>query len=198
MVSHPSSAVDGHMRRWVRALLLVRAVSRVSPLRRPHVPVPTGPWSGTCNSRRRPAWRAKSVARGLVNLGREDELDRDALARLVASINRCLGVPNAPTPNVSAMVGEQLTVAESRPMGSVSYSTSCGVSSGSTTRCARFWRSTVHDRRRAGLGDLAGDQPGIGGRRGRSGGPRHPVPGRLTDVSASAPTGGHHLSAQRP
>jgi len=61
----------------------------------------------------------KSVAQVLVNLGREDDLDCDALSRLVASINRYLGVPNAPAPDVSAMVGEQLAVTESRPMGSV-------------------------------------------------------------------------------
>ena len=60
----------------------------------------------------------KSVAQVLVNLGREDELDRDALARLVASINRYLGVADAPAPEVTAMVGEELTVAQSRPMGS--------------------------------------------------------------------------------
>ena len=34
----------------------------------------------------------KPVAKILVNLGREDALDRDGLARLVASINRYLGV----------------------------------------------------------------------------------------------------------
>lgn len=60
----------------------------------------------------------KSVAQVLVNLGREDELDRDGLVRLVASINRYLGVADAPAPEVTAMVGDQLTVAGSRPMGS--------------------------------------------------------------------------------
>ena len=59
----------------------------------------------------------KSVAQVLVNLGREDELDRDGLARLVASINRYLGVADASAPQVTAMVGDQLTVAGSRPMG---------------------------------------------------------------------------------
>ena len=60
----------------------------------------------------------KSVAQVLVNLGREDELDRDGLVRLGASINRYLGVADAPAPEVTAMVGDQLTVAGSRPMGS--------------------------------------------------------------------------------
>ena len=53
----------------------------------------------------------------LVNLGREDELDRDGLRRLVASINRYLGDPDAPAPEVTALVGDELTVAGSRPMG---------------------------------------------------------------------------------
>jgi transposase len=59
----------------------------------------------------------KSVARVLVNLGREDALDREGLARLVASINRYLGVRDAPAPQVTGMVGEELTVSGSRPMG---------------------------------------------------------------------------------
>jgi hypothetical protein len=46
----------------------------------------------------------KSVAQVLVNLGREDELDRDGLVRLVASINRYLGVADAPAPDVTAIV----------------------------------------------------------------------------------------------
>ncbi len=59
----------------------------------------------------------RSVAQVLVNLGREDELDRDGLSRLVASINRYLGVADAPAPEVSAIVGDELTVSGSRPMG---------------------------------------------------------------------------------
>ncbi|WP_300083052.1 IS1634 family transposase [Propioniciclava sp.] len=53
----------------------------------------------------------------LVNLGREDALDRAGLARLVASINRYLGT----TPDQAdvGIPGEQLTVAGSRPMGTV-------------------------------------------------------------------------------
>ena len=53
----------------------------------------------------------------LVNLGREDTLDRDGLARLVASINRYLGVAGE-QPGVG-IGGEQLTVAGSRPLGTV-------------------------------------------------------------------------------
>jgi hypothetical protein len=59
----------------------------------------------------------RSVAQVLVNLGREDALDRDGLARLVASINRYLGVANSPAPDVAVMVGEGLTVTDSKPMG---------------------------------------------------------------------------------
>jgi hypothetical protein len=55
----------------------------------------------------------------LVNLGREDALDRDGLARLVASINRYLGAPAATAAPAEAveLVGDGLTVTESRPMG---------------------------------------------------------------------------------
>jgi hypothetical protein len=53
----------------------------------------------------------------LVNLGREDQLDRNGLARLVASINRYLGV-SAEQPDVG-ITGEQLTVVGSRPLGTV-------------------------------------------------------------------------------
>lgn len=57
----------------------------------------------------------------LLNLGREDGLDRDGLVRLVASINRYLGEP-APTAvpaDVAVLAGDGLRVAESRPMGTV-------------------------------------------------------------------------------
>ena len=55
----------------------------------------------------------------LLNLAREDGLDRDALVRLVASINRYLGEPApAGVPADEAMlVGDGLRVTESRPMG---------------------------------------------------------------------------------
>ena len=53
----------------------------------------------------------------LVNLGREDALDRNGLARLVASINRYLGVSAEPLD--VGITGERLTVAGSRPLGTV-------------------------------------------------------------------------------
>jgi transposase len=57
----------------------------------------------------------------LLNLGREDQLDRDGLRRLVASINRYLGEPGAGLPPADAaqMAGEGLTVTGSRPVGPV-------------------------------------------------------------------------------
>ena len=58
-------------------------------------------------------------AQVLLNLGREDGLDRDGLARLVVSINRYLGEPTAPPAGVAELVGDGLQVAESRPMGAV-------------------------------------------------------------------------------
>lgn len=51
----------------------------------------------------------------LVNLGREDRLDPDALRRLVASINRYLGNPDS-DPDIT-VTGDGLSVVESRPLG---------------------------------------------------------------------------------
>jgi hypothetical protein len=51
----------------------------------------------------------------LVNLGREDRLDTDGLGRLVASINRYLGEPDAGDERVET--GDGLSVVSSRPMG---------------------------------------------------------------------------------
>jgi hypothetical protein len=54
----------------------------------------------------------------LVSLGREDTLDRDGLVRLVTSINRYLGLPQAGMPaDAVELVGDGLTVTESRPLG---------------------------------------------------------------------------------
>jgi hypothetical protein len=54
----------------------------------------------------------------LVSLGREDTLDRDGLVRLVTSINRYLGLPQAGMPaDAVELVGDALTVTESRPLG---------------------------------------------------------------------------------
>ena len=57
-------------------------------------------------------------AQVLLNLGRQDRLDPDGLRRLVASINRYLGEPEAGG-DVRQLVGDGLTVAGSRPMGTV-------------------------------------------------------------------------------
>jgi hypothetical protein len=59
-------------------------------------------------------------AQVLLNLGREDALDRGGLARLVASINRYLGEPDTRVPaDAAGLVGDGLRVTESRPMGTV-------------------------------------------------------------------------------
>ena len=53
----------------------------------------------------------------LLNLGREDRLDADGLRRLVGSINRYLGEPDAGGDDVVELTGDALTVIESRPAG---------------------------------------------------------------------------------
>jgi transposase len=53
----------------------------------------------------------------LLNLGREDRLDAEGLARLVGSINRYLGEPDARSDDVAELAGDDLTVMESRPAG---------------------------------------------------------------------------------
>jgi hypothetical protein len=59
-------------------------------------------------------------AQVLVNLGREDQLDRDGLGRLVTSINRYLGVSDvAPSADARQLAGDGLTVSGSRPVGAV-------------------------------------------------------------------------------
>jgi transposase len=58
-------------------------------------------------------------AQVLLNLGREDQLDRDGLRRLVASINRHLGEPDTAAADAGLLVGDGLTVALSRPVGTV-------------------------------------------------------------------------------
>lgn len=71
----------------------------------------------------------------LVNLGREDRLDRDGLRRLVTSINRYLGeVDDHDTGgDVRVEVGDALTVVGSRPMGTLTTSAgSCSSSPPST------------------------------------------------------------------
>lgn len=58
-------------------------------------------------------------ARVLLNLGREDQLDRDGLARLVTSINRYLGTADAAAADATQLVGDGLFVTGSRPVGAV-------------------------------------------------------------------------------
>ena len=59
-------------------------------------------------------------AQVLLNLGREDQLDRDGLRWLVASINRYLGEPDAgPPAGAAQLTRDGLTVAGSRPVGTV-------------------------------------------------------------------------------
>jgi hypothetical protein len=53
----------------------------------------------------------------LLNLGREDRLDAEGLRRLVGSINRYLGEPDAGSGDAAEFGGDALTVVESRPAG---------------------------------------------------------------------------------
>jgi transposase len=53
----------------------------------------------------------------LLNLGREDRLDAEGLRRLVGSINRYLGEPDAGGGDVAEVAGDALTAVESRPAG---------------------------------------------------------------------------------
>ena len=64
--------------------------------------------------------RVEGVTRAevLMNLGREDRLDGDGLRRLVRSINRYLGEPDAAGGGeASEAAGDRLSVVESRPAG---------------------------------------------------------------------------------
>jgi transposase len=59
-------------------------------------------------------------AQVLLNLGREDQLDRDGLRRLVGSINRYLGDPDTgASADVAQWAGDRLRVKASRPVGTV-------------------------------------------------------------------------------
>jgi transposase len=58
-------------------------------------------------------------AQVLLNLGREDQLDRDGLARLVTSINRYLGTADGAAADATQLVGDGLFVTGSRPVGAV-------------------------------------------------------------------------------
>ena len=60
----------------------------------------------------------RSKAKVLYNFGREDQLDRDALTRLVASINRYLGVDEAPAEESTATPSRPAKESSARPPAS--------------------------------------------------------------------------------
>ena len=106
----------------------------------------------------------------LVPLGREDALDRDGLVRLVASINRYLGLPQAGMPaDAVELVGDGLTVTESRPMGTAHLLDGLWRQLGVDTALRRGARGPpVHHRCGAGAvraGREPGDRPGLEARR---------------------------------
>jgi hypothetical protein len=68
----------------------------------------------------------------LVNLGREDKLDVEALRRLVASVNRYLGEEDDVAMPLAAQ-GGPLSVESSRPVGRCGCWVSCGSCWTSTT-----------------------------------------------------------------
>ncbi len=59
------------------------------------------------------AQAGQSVVRVIYNFGREDQLDRDGIARLISSLSRAL----PPGEGLAASVPEGMTFVESRPMG---------------------------------------------------------------------------------
>ena len=107
----------------------------------------------------------------LVNLGREDRLDREGLRRLVASINRYLGEPDDDGGDVRVEVGDALTVVGSRPMGTAWLLDGLWSQLGVAAALAKvLGASPVHDRCGTGAvraGGEPGDRPGVeAGRRG--------------------------------
>ena len=66
--------------------------------------------------------KRQSRAQVIHSFGREDRLDRDALARLVRSISRFL----EPDEALAAQAGEELRFIESRPMGGAWVLDHCG------------------------------------------------------------------------
>jgi hypothetical protein len=59
----------------------------------------------------------RSVPKILYGFGREDQLDRDAIKRLVGSLARLLDPADALAASVGARAGGELTFCESRPFG---------------------------------------------------------------------------------
>jgi hypothetical protein len=64
----------------------------------------------------------RSVPRLLHSFGREDQLDRDAIKRLVGSLARLLD----PAQALAATVGPDLSSSSPAPSGALTRSTSCG------------------------------------------------------------------------
>ena len=77
----------------------------------------------------------RSRTRVLYNFGREDELDRDAVRRLVAALSRLLD----PAEALAAAEPGELTVTGSRPAAGSTPWTSCGGAWGWRMRSARRW-----------------------------------------------------------
>ena len=70
----------------------------------------------------------QSRVRVIHSFGREDELDRDAIVRLIGSLQRVLGPGEA----LEAAADAELRFVESRPMGGALMLTGCGAGWGST------------------------------------------------------------------
>ncbi len=87
----------------------------------------------------------RSVPKILYGFGREDQLDRDAIKRLVGSLTRLLDPADAQ----AASAGSELTFCESRPFGRHrSPSTRCGAAWASTP-CSPAWTPARTARRAA-------------------------------------------------
>ena len=100
-------------------------------------------------------------AQVLLNLGREDSLDRDGVRRLVGSINRYLGEPDPTAPaDAAELVGDGLTVAGSAS-GRRGVPTRRAVAGAGRRRRSAQGRgcAPVHHRRGAGA-VRAGGEPG--------------------------------------
>lgn len=79
----------------------------------------------------------RTQAEVLVNFGREDRLDVDALRRLVGSINRYLGEGELDTSSVLDARTGGLQIESARPFGALWLLDGLWTNSGSTPRWAR-------------------------------------------------------------
>ena len=107
------------------------------------------------------AAKGRSVPRVIYGFGREDELDKEAVRRLVASLSRLLEPGNVP-----AAPGEGLEFAESRPYGGA-YVAGPAVAAardrGDPGRAGVLRAGPAAGRRRGGAGAVrAGREPGAG------------------------------------